>query len=129
MAYQKKSYVEHTAIRVKDIEWYIRFFKEALGISVCTVDGAAENPNQVWLLGGIQLISDPVFEGAKGRMDHIAIVTEDLKLALQQIYTWEVTEAPKGRNWIELPDGLLLELIQSQGNSVEKLLNVEVSYK
>ncbi|WP_342505144.1 VOC family protein [Sporosarcina sp. FSL K6-2383] len=128
MAFQNKSYVEHMAIRVKDIQWYIRFFEDAFGISVCTIDGATENPNQVWLSGGIQLISDPSFEGAKGRMDHIAIVTEDLELALQQIHTWEVTEASKGRNWIELPDGLLLELIQSKGNAVEKWLNVEVSY-
>ncbi len=30
MSYQKKSYVEHVAVIVKDIHWHIRFFKEAL---------------------------------------------------------------------------------------------------
>ncbi|MBU8881356.1 VOC family protein [Bacillus sp. FJAT-29790] len=128
MAYQKNSYIEHTAFRVKDIHWYIRFFKEALGMTIITVDGLEEAPNQVWLLGGLQLISDPGLERSQERMDHIAIMTDDLQSALQEVYAWDVIELPKGRNWVELPDGLVLELIQAKANSVAKLMEVDVSY-
>ncbi|MCJ7990058.1 hypothetical protein MUB15_13305 [Priestia sp. OVS21] len=39
MPYQKKAYLEHSAIRVKDIDWHIRFFKEALNMSIRKMDG------------------------------------------------------------------------------------------
>ena len=41
MAYQRKSYVEHVAVRVKDIGWHIRFFREALGMPIRDADMAA----------------------------------------------------------------------------------------
>lgn len=126
--YQKKSYLEHVAYRVQDIQWHLRFFKEALGMSIVNIDGAPDEPKQVWMAGGLQLVVEPHFEGPEGRMAHIAIMTEDLEAALQEVYAWEVTESPKGRNWIELPDGLLLELVQAKENSVARLLTVEVSY-
>lgn len=126
--YPKKSYVEHVAYCVKDIQWHIRFFKEALGMSIVNIDGSEEDPKQVWLQGGLQLISDPSFEGPEGRMAHIAIMTEDLEDALKEVYARGVFESPKGRNWVQLPDGLLLELIQSKENSVARMLTVKVSY-
>jgi len=125
MAYQKKSYVEHTAIRVKDIQWHIRFFREALGMAVRSVDGLPDTPKQVWTIGGVQLISDPSFEGPEGRLAHLGIMTEDLESALQEVYTWEVTQMPQGRNWVMLPDGLCVEIIQAKDNSVGEVLAVK----
>jgi catechol 2,3-dioxygenase-like lactoylglutathione lyase family enzyme len=127
--YNKKSYLEHVAYHVKDIHWHIRFFNEALGMEVANLDGTIDEPKQVWIVGGLQLISDPNFMGPEGRMGHIAIMTEDLNAALLEVYSWEgVTESPRGKNWILLPDGLLLELIQAQNESIDKLLNIDVSY-
>ena len=63
MTYQKQSYVEHVAVRVKDVQWHIRFFREALGMSIRAVDGPADAPKQVWTVGGVQLIADPDFAG------------------------------------------------------------------
>ena len=117
MIYHKSSYMDHVAIRVKDIRWHIGFFREALGMSIVSVDGPLDNPKQVWLQGGLQLVADSDFDGDEGRMAHLGIVTEDLKLALRFISAWGVAQLPKGENWLELPDGVCIELIQAKGNS------------
>lgn len=126
--YHQKSCVEHIAYYVQDIHWHIRFFQEALGMPVVAIDGEKAAPKQVWLQGGLQLISEPEFTAGEGRMGHIAISTEDLELALEEVYAWGCSQLPKGRNWVELPDGLVLELIQAKGDSVNQQLAVEVSY-
>ncbi len=124
MICRKKSYLEHTAIRVKDIQWHIHFFGEALGMSVRSVDGPEDHPKQVWTLGGIQLVSDPGFEGPEGRIAHLGIMTEDLEASIKEVKKWAVTQMPQGRNWFALPDGLSIELIQAKGNSVAEALAV-----
>jgi catechol 2,3-dioxygenase-like lactoylglutathione lyase family enzyme len=84
----KRSYVEHVAVRVKDIQWHIRFFREVLGMTVHEVDGSADAPKQIWTIGG------------------------------------GVKELAQGRNWLALPDGLEVELIQASGTSVAEALAV-----
>jgi len=124
MPYQKKSYLEHAAIRVKDIQWHIRFFKEALGMPLRSVDGPADDPKQVWTIGGLQLVSDPAFEGPEGRIAHLGIMTEDVEALLEEVYKWGVTQMPQGRHWFALPDGLVIEILQAKGNSVAEALAV-----
>ena len=114
MAYAKTSYLEHTAVRVKDIHWHIRFFKEALGMPLRNVQGEPNDPVQVWTVGGVQLVSDKGFEGPEGRMVHLGIYTDDLEAALVEVYAFEgVQEMPNGHNWFTLPDGLAVELMQN----------------
>lgn len=55
-------------------------------------------------------------------------MTEDLESALQEVYRWDVTEMPQGKNWFKLPDGLCVELIQAKENSVAEALKVEPRY-
>lgn len=124
MSYQKRSYLEHTAVRVKDIDWHIRFFRDALGMPIRSVDGPADDPKQVWTVGGMQLVFDPEFEGPEGRVAHLGIMTEDLEAALTEVYSWGATELPQGRNWFSLPDGLSIELIQAKGDAVAAVLAV-----
>lgn len=124
MTYRRRSYLEHIAIRVKDIQWHIRFFNEALGMPVRRVDGSSNDPKQVWTIGGLQLISDPNFEGSEGRIAHLGILTEDLEAAFEEVYQWNVTQMPKGKHWFALPDGLTIELLQAEGDSVAKALAV-----
>lgn len=126
MAYQKKSYVEHVAVRVKDIHWHIRFFRDALGMPIRETDGPRDDPKQVWTVGGVQLMADPGFAGPEGRLAHLGVMTEDLDAALAAAYAWEgVTALPQGRNWLALPDGLCVEVIQATGNSVAAALAVD----
>lgn len=125
MAYTKKSYVEHVAVRVKDIQWHIRFFCEVLGMTVRQTDGPVDNPAQYWSVGGMQLIADPGFEGPEGRLAHLGIMVEDLEQALSAAQAFGVTEMPQGRNWLRLPDGLAVELMQASGNAVAEALAVK----
>jgi lactoylglutathione lyase len=124
MAYQKKAYVEHVAVWVKDIHWHIRFFREVLGMTMREVDGPVDAPRQFWTLGGMQFIAAPDFGGPEGRLAHLGVMCEDLEAALAEAKAWGVTEMPQGRNWLRLPDGLAVELIQAGGNAVAEALAV-----
>ena len=125
MVCRKRSYLLHTAIRVKDIQWHIRFFGEVLGMSSQSVGGPADHPKQVWMIGGLQLVSDPNFAGSEGRLVHLGIITEDLEAALDEVYKWGVTQMPQGRHWFALPDGLTIELMQAKGDAVAEVLAID----
>lgn len=124
-----KSYVEHVAVRVKDIQWHIKFFLEVLGMDVREVAGPPEAPEQYWTIGGMQLVSTPGFEAAPsvetGWLAHLGIMVQDLELALREAKSWGVKELPQGRNWLQLPDGLAVELIQAHGDGVAQALAVK----
>ena len=127
MAYGKKSYVEHVAVRVKDIDWHVNFFREVLGMSVREIQGSAGpagSPNKVWTIGGMQFNADPAFDGPEGRLAHLGIMVEDLEAVLAEAKNWGVRELPMGRNWLALPDGLELELMQAYGDAVANALAV-----
>jgi catechol 2,3-dioxygenase-like lactoylglutathione lyase family enzyme len=128
MAYTQKSYVEHVAVRVKDIQWHIKFFYEVLGMDVREIDGPTDAPNQYWTLGGMQLMSTPGFEAPPsndgGWLAHLGIMVDDLEGALAAAQPWGVKPLPQGRNWLQLPDGLAVELIQASPESVAQALAV-----
>jgi catechol 2,3-dioxygenase-like lactoylglutathione lyase family enzyme len=125
MTANTRSYVEHVAVRVKDLQWHLRFFREVLGMTTRMVDGDPEAPRQVWTIGGMQFIQDPGFEGPEGRLAHLGVMTNDLEAALEASKPFGVTEMPQGRNWLRLPDGLAVEILQATGNSVEEALAVD----
>lgn len=109
-----KAYLEHVAIRVKDIRWHIKFFHDVLGMTMREVDGDAANPRQYWTLGGMQFIATPEFAGPEGRLAHLGVMCDDLEAVIAAAHRFGVTEMPQGRNWLRLPDGLAVELMQSQ---------------
>ena len=104
---------------------FARFFRDALGMPVRQVDGAADAPRQVWTVGGVQLIADPAFAGPEGRLAHLGVMTEDLEAALAEVYRWGVRELPQGRNWVALPDGLSIEIMQASGGAVARALAID----
>ena len=109
-----RAYLEHVAIWVKDIHWHIGFFENVLGMTMREVDGTRDEPRQYWTLGGLQFISAPQHEGPEGRLAHLGVMCEDLEAALAAAQAFGVTEMPQGRNWLRLPDGLAVELIQAK---------------
>ncbi|AOI87408.1 glyoxalase [Burkholderia pseudomultivorans] len=109
-----KAYLEHVAIWVKDIHWHIRFFESVLGMTMREVDGTREEPRQYWTLGGLQFISAPGHDGTEGRLAHLGVMCEDLEAAIAAAQAFGVTDMPQGRNWLRLPDGLVVELIQAR---------------
>ncbi|KVZ41092.1 glyoxalase [Burkholderia ubonensis] len=120
-----KAYLEHVAIWVKDIRWHIRFFEEVLGMTPREVDGTLDAPRQYWTLGGLQFIHAPEHDGPEGRLAHLGVMCEDLEAALAAAQRFGVTEMPQGRNWLRLPDGLAVELIQARpASSVAQALAI-----
>lgn len=109
-----KAYLEHVAIWVRDIHWHIKFFENVLGMSMRQVEGTVENPLQYWTQGGMQFIAKPDFQGPEGRLAHLGVMCEDLETALAAAKAYGVTELPQGRNWLRLPDGLAVELMQAK---------------
>lgn len=128
MASSNQSYVEHVAVRVRDIRWHINFFHDVLGMDVREIDGPTDAPLQYWTLGGMQLVSTPGFDAPPsndaGWLAHLGIMVQDLEAALVESKKWGVKVLPQGRNWLQLPDGLAIELIQASGNSVAQVLAV-----
>jgi predicted enzyme related to lactoylglutathione lyase len=123
------SYLEHVAIRVHDIHWHIRFFHEVLGQTLRDVDGTVDHPNQVWTLGGLQFIVAPGSAFAPsnetGWLAHLGVMVDDLEAALTAAHSFGVnTTLPQGRNWLQLPDGLAVELIQASPGAVRQALAV-----
>lgn len=106
--------VDHVAVRVKDIAWNIRFFKEVLDMPVRETDGPPEAPRQVWLKGGVQLIASPDMaeQAAQAQpwIAHVAIRVKGMETALARAADWAVTALPQGPNWLRTPDGIALEL-------------------
>jgi catechol 2,3-dioxygenase-like lactoylglutathione lyase family enzyme len=123
------SYLEHVAIRVQDIHWHIRFFKEVLGQDMRQVDGTRDQPVQYWTLGGLQFMASPEFFSSPsndaGWLAHLGIMVDDLEAALSAAQSWGVKELPQGRNWLQLPDGLAIELMQAAKGSVAQALAVQ----
>ncbi|MBO6178969.1 MAG: VOC family protein [Selenomonadaceae bacterium] len=124
---KKSSYLEHAAVTVHDIEWSIRFFENVLGMDVIRRKEANGKLEQVWLRGGLQLVSSPD-NYAAGQGHHLGIVTEDFKGTLREMLAYEGVHAVDGKpeKWVELPDGLLLELFQEKPGAIDKVLSIEV---
>jgi catechol 2,3-dioxygenase-like lactoylglutathione lyase family enzyme len=126
MAYQGRSYVEHVAIFVRDIDWHIRFFREVLGMTLREERGGAKGERrQAWTVGGMQFIEAPEFSGPEGRLAHLGVMVEDQEAALVEAARWNVQTLPQGRNWLKLPDGLGVEILQATGSSVAQSLGVD----
>ena len=109
-----KAYLEHVAIWVKDIHWHIGFFHDVLGMTMREVQGTPEEPQQYWTLGGMQFIASADFAGPEGRLAHLGVMCEDVEAAIAAAHRFGATEMPQGRNWLRLPDGLAVELIQAR---------------
>ena len=119
-----RAYLEHVAIWVKDIHWHIKFFHDVLGMQLREVQGTLEQPIQYWTLGGMQFIAKPDFAEPEGRLGHLGVMCEDLEAALALAAPFGVQEMPQGRNWLRLPDGLAVELIQASPGAVAQALAV-----
>ncbi len=94
-------------------------------MTIRELDGPADGPKQIWTVGGIQLIADPDLVGPEVRLAHLGIMTEDLEAALYAARQFGVKDLPQGRNWLALPDGLTLEIMQASGMAVTAALAVD----
>lgn len=117
-----KTYVEHTGVCVKDILWSEKFFKEVLNMQetrrALNEDGSLKS---LWFKGGLQLMA-----GGDKQAHHLGIVVDDYKKAREAMLAVEGVKQAEGKpeKWIELPDGLLLELFQAKDGAIDKALEI-----
>ena len=123
-----KGYVEHVALHVENIEWYIRYFQEIFGMETVRLEEKDGSIRQAWLHGGIQLtycenfkISEPKFQG----LTHIGIVVEDVERAIEESQARGLCLLKDKKDWICLPNGVLLEIKHAEGSSVADALKIQ----
>lgn len=123
----KISYLEHAAVTVADIDWSRTFFQKVLGMTETRRKEKNGSLHQVWLKGGLQLIAAPD-DSAAGRGHHLGIVVQDFRATLQDMLSYEGVHAMEGKpeKWVQLPDGLVLELFQEKPGAIEKILSIDV---
>lgn len=115
MSSSPKAFVEHVAIRVRDIGWHIEFFAKVFGMTVFLVDGEKAAPKQVWTVGGIQLIGDPTLKEPVGCFGHIGVMAENAAAIIDAALAYGgVTHEARGRHWLILPDGIVVEVLQAK---------------
>ena len=124
---KKASYLEHAAVTVADIDWSLKFFQTVLGMTETRRKEKDGKLQQVWLKGGLQLVAAPE-DPAAGRGHHLGIVVQDFAAALQEMLAYEGVHHMEGKpeKWVQLPDGLVLELFQEKPGAIEKVLGIEV---
>ncbi|VVU48774.1 glyoxalase/bleomycin resistance protein/dioxygenase [Burkholderia anthina] len=94
------------------------YLEHVLGMTMREIDGMREAPRQYWTRGGLQFISAPRHEGTEGRLAYPGVMCEDIEAAIAAAQAFGVTELPQGRNWLRLPDGLVVELINEYNEGV-----------
>jgi len=107
------------------MQWHIRFFEAVLGMPLREARGPEDAPTQCWTHGGIQLIHAPGLATGHGALAHIGVMCEDMEATLAQAREFGIGTAAEGSNWLQLPDGVVVELIQaSPADSVSQALAV-----
>lgn len=121
---EKKTYLEHTAVRVPNLDWHLGLFTTVLGMEVRERTPEGELPRQVWLYGGIQLI-EAEEEMPPDSLGHLGLMAEDADAVIEDCRRWGAVELPNGRNWLRLSSGLCLEILQAKGDAVAEYWRIE----
>ncbi len=116
------AYLEHMAFKVNDLDWCIQFFNEVFGMPIRLEMG--EKPNRkVWLHAGIQLNEDMNFSEKEGRCDHFALMTSEYETTLIQCKEWGCKTLEMGENWLQMPNGMIIELKKGDAKALQMILD------
>lgn len=106
--------LDHVAYRVRDLQWYLDFFLNVMGMEITMESAPPGGPHQVWV-SGMQLIESPDWSPADldcQRFTHIGYEVEDNEAMLERVYAVAgVEQFGDKRNWFTLPEGPTIELI------------------
>ena len=119
-------YVEHVAIRVKDLQWHVNFFRQVFGMTMWKQSQPEDKLTQIWLSGGVQLIYASDFNGsADAQLGHLGIMVDDLEKALEKAHALGAKALPQGHNWVALPEGVCIEMMQAATGTVAQALEID----
>ena len=118
-----KTYLDHAAVTVADIEWTMKLFEDVLGMHETRRKEEDGKLTMAWLDGGIQLVAAPE-NNAAGRGHHLGLVVDDLSVALAALKAVSGVHgiAGKPEKWVQLPDGLTLEMFQANDGAIDAAL-------
>ena len=118
-----KTYLDHAAVTVADIEWTMKLFEDILGMKETRRKEKDSKLTMLWLDGGIQLVAAPE-DSVAGRGHHLGLVVDDIPSALAALKAVPGVHgiAGKPEKWIQLPDGLTLELFQAKDGAIDAAL-------
>ena len=100
--------LHHVAITVNEFDKYVELF-ETLGMKIQKTRGTAPN-RQLWFEEGIQLNEVPD-EERSGRIDHIALGTEDTSALMQTAIDIGCSRVPGKERWFTFPNNIRVELM------------------
>lgn len=107
--------VNHVALNVSQINWYVEFFDNAFGMKVFESELDDGQLRQVWIEGGLQLINNSGSNySSSSPLAHIALEVDDLPGAIGKVIANGGTTMAKGDNWLEIPGGICLELLDNR---------------
>ena len=66
----------------------------------------------------------PGFDGPEARLAHLGMMVDDLDGVLARAAAFGAKALPAGPNWLVLPDGLNVEILQATGNAVAAALAI-----
>ena len=118
-----KTYLDHSAVTVADIDWTMRLFEDVLGMHETRRKEKDGKLVMIWLDGGIQLVAAPE-NSAAGRGHHLGLVVDDLPAALAALKALPGVHGIEGKpeKWVRLPDGLTLEMFQANDGAIDAAL-------
>lgn len=121
----KRTYLEHTAVLVPDLDWHLDLFTTVFGMEVREETPNGAHPRQAWLYGGIQLIEADDGQVLPDNLSHLGLMTEDMEAVIEGCRRWGAVELSNGRNWLRLSSGLCLEVLQAKGEAVAEYWRIE----
>ncbi len=109
MITSRPSRLDHVALYVSQMAWYIDLFEAVFGMEVTAEDGGA--PRQVWLDGGLQLVERNDVPSAGGVLAHVALAVEDRAQVTAALARRGCVELERGPSWWSLGGELVVELV------------------
>lgn len=100
--------VDHVALHVPRLAWYVELFREVFGMTVTAEDTG--DPHQVWF-DGLQLIEHHSVVPAEGMLAHVAFGVEDAARVTSALARRGCTQLQRGPRWWSIGDGLIVELV------------------
>lgn len=101
--------LHHVAIKTDNIEWYVKFFKEVFCMNVKRETGRS-GERKIWFHEGIQINETVQKNTERDAVDHIAISTDEIAKVIEKSVQGGCLQLKA--NWLQLPDGLKIELIE-----------------
>lgn len=101
--------LNHTALNVKDFDWYERFFRMVCGMSSYREDGVSPD-RKIWFSEGIQLNETTEDLPARGICDHIGFHADDVAAFVSAAKAAGCGDVPGKDHWFTLPNGVKVEV-------------------